>query len=226
MAGRRRAGARRDRRGRKLGTRGMPRGQRMEEMLQVAARVFASRGYHATSMDEIAQVADISKPLLYRYYGSKDGLYVALIERAGHQLMDGMERIGREPEPARRLEHGVGALLAFVDSHRDFFLVLFNEGLGSDSPVSRSVQTFRAQLMAGACRTIAELIGDPTPEGRRAAEPLSYALFAAGEALARWWLQHPEVPVERMRELLLDFSLPAFRRLRDRRRRSGLRAGA
>ncbi|SFF50775.1 transcriptional regulator, TetR family [Fontimonas thermophila] len=224
MAGGKRTQVRRPLRGRsRLGTRGMPRDQRMEEMLHAAARVFARRGYHAASMDEIAREADISKPLLYRYYASKEGLYIALIERAGRHLMDDVARIRREPDPAYRLEQAIGALLGFVDRYRDLWRVLFNEVVGCDSPVSRSVQAFRAQMIAGACTTIAELIGDPTPAGRRAAEPLSYALFGAGEALSRWWLEHPEVPVERVRELFLAFSLPAFRHWRGQRERRNAR---
>lgn len=191
----------------------------MEEMLQVAARVFASRGYHAASMDEIAEIADISKPLLYRYYGSKDGLYLALVERAGRHLMDGIELIRDEPDPVRRLDLAAVGLLRFVDRHRDFWRVLYNEAMGSDSPVARKVQDFRAQIIAGSCITISELLDNPTPEGRSEAEPLAHALLGAGEAMARWWLLHPEVPVERMRELILDYSLPAFRNLRDKRKR-------
>lgn len=211
--------ARKARPGRKLGTRKVPRGQRMEEMLQVAARVFASRGYHAASMDEIAEIADISKPLLYRYYGSKDGLYLALVERAGRHLMEGIELIRGEPDPVKRLDLATVGLLSFVDRYRDFWQVLYNEAMGSDSPVARKVQDFRAQMIASSCVTISELLDDPTPEGRREAEPLAHALLGGGEAMARWWLQHPEVPVERMRELILDYSLPAFRTLRDKRKR-------
>jgi AcrR family transcriptional regulator len=52
-------------------------------MLDAAGRVFAQGGYHSASMDEIAELADVSKPLLYAYFDSKEGLYTAYINRTG-----------------------------------------------------------------------------------------------------------------------------------------------
>ncbi len=188
-------------------------------MLQVAASVFAARGYHATSMDEIAERADISKPLLYRYYGSKDGLYLALLDRAGEHLIEGLSQGEHTPDPFKRIDQAVGGLLGFIDRYRDFWQVLYAEALCSDSPVSRKVQQIRTRMVAIATVTIAEALGDPTEAGRRDAEPLAYAVLGSGEALSRWWLQHPAVPAQRIHEMILDFSLPTLRQLRDRRRR-------
>ena len=57
----------------------MPRAEREQRMLDAAGRAFARDGYHAASMDEIARAAGISKPMLYNYFGSKEGLYVAYV---------------------------------------------------------------------------------------------------------------------------------------------------
>ena len=62
---------------RRAGSRGVPRAVREPQILEVAGRIFAARGYHAASMDEIAAAADVTKPLVYAYFGSKEGLYVA-----------------------------------------------------------------------------------------------------------------------------------------------------
>jgi AcrR family transcriptional regulator len=61
----------------------MPREQREQLMLDAAGQVFARGGYHSASMDDIAELADVSKPLLYAYFDSKEGLYIAYINRTG-----------------------------------------------------------------------------------------------------------------------------------------------
>src|SRR5213080_3115010 len=72
------------------GRRKVPRAVRERQMLEVAGRVFAARGFHDASMDEIAQGAGISKPMVYSYFGSKEGLYFAYIELAGQRLLERM----------------------------------------------------------------------------------------------------------------------------------------
>ena len=68
----------------------MPRAEREQRMLDAAGRAFARDGYHDSSMDEIARVAGISKPMLYNYFGSKEGLYVAYVRRSGRTLLQQM----------------------------------------------------------------------------------------------------------------------------------------
>ena len=72
---------------RRAGTRGMPRSLREQLILRVAGEVFADGGYDRASMDRIADLAGVSKPMLYAYFGSKEGLYVAYIERTGGELV-------------------------------------------------------------------------------------------------------------------------------------------
>src|SRR5579871_1040504 len=72
---------------RRGGSRGMPRAQRERLILDVADQVFARDGYHSASMDEIARRSGVSKPMLYSYFGSKEGLYVACIDRNGQELV-------------------------------------------------------------------------------------------------------------------------------------------
>ena len=83
-------------------------------MLAVAGEVFAERGFHAASMDEIAERADISKPMLYAYFGSKEGLYSAYMERVGGELLAAMDA-AVDPElaagrPGARLDDRVPRL--------------------------------------------------------------------------------------------------------------------
>src|ERR1035437_876579 len=78
----------------------MPRPQRERQMLEVAGKAFAARGFHAVSMDEIAERAGISKPMLYHYFGSKEGLYVAYVRQQGTALLAGMRDATQPGAPA------------------------------------------------------------------------------------------------------------------------------
>jgi AcrR family transcriptional regulator len=73
------------------GTKGVPKAERAEQMLTVAIEEFAARGYANASMAEIAAQAGISKPLVYQYFGSKDGLYLACLHRVAGSLVARLE---------------------------------------------------------------------------------------------------------------------------------------
>src|SRR4051794_5395895 len=104
---------------RRAGTRLVPRAVREEQMLEVAGEVFAERGFHAASMDDIAERADISKPMLYAYFGSKEGLYSAYMDRIGSSLLAAMdEAVDPALEPGPQVYASMAAFLGFVEAHR------------------------------------------------------------------------------------------------------------
>jgi AcrR family transcriptional regulator len=172
----------------------MPRERREELILEVAGRVFAREGYHSASMDEIAELAGVSKPMLYAYFGSKEGLYLAYIERAGGELLERLENAQPgDRGPASVLRARISEFLSFVDEHSDGWKVLFRE-LGSTRPFSDQAAQLRERI-AGTIRRMIEggvscSPGYPPP----AADAIAHALVGAGESLANWWLDHPEVP--------------------------------
>jgi AcrR family transcriptional regulator len=173
----------------------MPRERREQLILDVAGHVFAHAGYEAAAMDEIADRAGVSKPMLYTYFGSKEGLYLAYIERSGGELIERL--VGaRAPDshPASLLRARIGEFLAFVEEHGDGWRVLFRE-LGSSRPFAERVAELRERI----ARAIRVMIEDgaggscgryPPP----AADGIAHALVGAGESLANWWLDHPEIP--------------------------------
>jgi len=89
------------------GQRKVPRAIREPQMLEMAGRIFAARGFHDASMDEIAEAAGVSKPMLYSYFGSKDGLYFAYVNAAYRELIAAIDEAvalaGSDPEEQLRL---------------------------------------------------------------------------------------------------------------------------
>jgi len=178
---------------RRTGTRGMPRAEREQQILDVAGAVFARDGYHGASMDDIAATADISKPMLYQYFGSKEGLYVAYIARAGYELIARLGEVFGGEGPVRvRLRTRVEAFLGFVEEHRDGWRVLWGEANAS-RPVAEETAELRAQITDAVRRLILTGPAGPalSPAG---AEAAAGSIVGTGEALASWWLERPEIP--------------------------------
>jgi AcrR family transcriptional regulator len=172
----------------------MPREAREQLILDVAGQVFARGDYHSASMDEIAGQANISKPMLYTYFGSKEGLYVAYIDRTGRELVDRLVRSAdRGDPPLVALRARIAEFLAFVEEHRDGWIVLFRE-MTASRPLAEEVAELRARIAAAVRRMIEDSVPAHTELPARASDAIAHAIVGAGESLANWWLEHPEVP--------------------------------
>ncbi len=106
----------------------MPKAQRMAQMLTVAEEIFAEQGYLATSMDEIAERVGVSKPMLYEYFGSKEGLLIGCIHRARTELREKTAAaIASAASPEEFLRLGLLAFFEFIDEHRRSWALLRQE---------------------------------------------------------------------------------------------------
>jgi AcrR family transcriptional regulator len=199
----------------------MPRAQREQLILEVAGQVFARAGYHPASMDEIAQRAEVSKPMLYTYFGSKEGLYVAYIHRTGRELLDRLDAaVGMGPPPAPplvALRLRIAEFLAFVEEHRDGWKVLFGEA-SSNRPVAAEVADLRRRIARAVRRMVETSL--PVPSGLPATgvDGVAHAIVGAGESLANWWLEHPEVSREDVVDLYVTVVQGAVPAVLHRRR--------
>ncbi|WP_238423147.1 TetR/AcrR family transcriptional regulator [Gordonia sp. 'Campus'] len=114
------------------GTKRLPRAVREQQMLDAAVKVFSQHGFRETSMDAIASEAQISKPMLYLYYGSKDELFSACIARESGLFIDAMS-VGFDPSLSQR-EQAVTVIrefLRFVHEHRQSWRVLYRVAIGT-----------------------------------------------------------------------------------------------
>jgi AcrR family transcriptional regulator len=178
----------------------MPRSAREQLILRVAGQVFADGGYEHASMDRIASQAGVSKPMLYAYFGSKEGLYVAYIERTGGEL--------RPPGPTR-LRAVVGEFLAFVQEHRDGWTVLFRE-LNARRPLAEQVAQLRSEIVAEVRRMLESDSDSSVGLSPPASEGVAEAIVGAGEALANWWLKKPDVRREDVTDWYVELTRAAI----------------
>jgi AcrR family transcriptional regulator len=185
----------------------------MEQTLGVAHGLFAERGYGEVTMDEIAAAVGVTKPLLYNYFGNKERLYIACMERAGDSLTKTVgEAIAGTASPGDALGAGVRAFFAFLDSDRAAWAVLFDETLPVGGEVADRVAAYRGQIV----EMVSSSLLAQVPEGRRDAtrveiEALSTALLGAAEELARWWLRTEAISAGEAAELLISTVEPGIR---------------
>jgi AcrR family transcriptional regulator len=185
----------------------------MQLMLSAAHDLFAQRGYAAVTMDEVAAAAGVTKPLLYNYFGNKERLYIACMERAGDDLLAMIgEAVASAASPGDALAAGLRAFFDFLDADRAAWAVLFAETSSHVGAVAARVADYRAQL----AELVASSLLAQLPLRRREAarvevEALSAALLGAAEALARWWLRTEAVSSQQAAELLISTVEPGLR---------------
>jgi AcrR family transcriptional regulator len=187
----------------------VPRQIREQQMLRVAERAFATRGFHAASVDAIAEGSGITKPMVYAYFGSKEGLYRACMDQARTRLFESL-RAGADAgaAPDEQLWLGILAFFTFVEEQRDSWAILLGEATSGAGPFAAEGAAVRRQ--------IAVVVGDllhraAAAEGVDAAgleltEPLARALIGAGESLASWWRDNPDQSREAVALLLMNFA--------------------
>jgi AcrR family transcriptional regulator len=190
----------------------LPRAEREQQILDVAHARFAADGYGAVTMDDVAAAAGVTKPLLYAYFGNKERLYIACMERAGDAMLATVvDAVGEAEGPADALRRGMRAFFAFVDEDRDAWHVLFDETLPAGGDVAQRVGEYRERLVGLVAQTLLTRL----PPERRAEhaveiEALSHALLGAAELLARWWLRTGALPASEAAELLITTVEPGL----------------
>src|SRR5262245_63231493 len=104
---------------------------RRAQLVEIARAVFARRGFEATSVEEIAARAKVSKPIVYEHFGGKEGLYAVLVDREMDHVVTRIAEAISSGTPRERVEHAALAFLSYVRDHPDGFIVL-----SRDAPVT------------------------------------------------------------------------------------------
>jgi AcrR family transcriptional regulator len=187
----------------------VPRHVREQDMLRVAERAFAERGFHGASVDAIAEGAGISKPMVYAYFESKEGLYRGVMQRARASLLQRIAAVADEDSaPDERLWHGLLAFFTFVAEERDAWTVLLSEvttGTGPFAAEGDDVRRRIAALVSVLLREQAEAEGLGA-DRLAMIEPLARALIGSAESLAVWWGEHPDHTAEQVAGILMNFA--------------------
>ncbi|MFK4144519.1 TetR/AcrR family transcriptional regulator [Streptomyces sp. NPDC004065] len=137
-------------------TKRMPRAVREQQMLDAAVRTFGQRGYMAASMDEIAELAGVSKPLVYLYLNSKEDLFSACIRREAAALTEAVKAGVHHDVPAdRQLWEGLRAFFTHTAQHPDGWSVLHTQARTHGEPFEAEVSALREEFVAFVTQLIA-----------------------------------------------------------------------
>lgn len=164
---------------------------RQQQLLDVAERLFADAGYGATSIEGIAAAAAVTRPVVYQRFGSKEGIYLAVLRRARTQMEELMfEDMATATDVESRIRAAADAYFRFVESDPDRFRVLF----GADAAVPHAVAEEAKELHLGTEQRFAAMLSRDAPGyDERFYQAIAHAIGGAGNQLAQWWLRTPGI---------------------------------
>src|ERR1700736_954468 len=183
------------------GTKRLPRAVREQQMLDAAVQMFSVNGYHETSMDAIAAEAQISKPMLYLYYGSKEDLFGACLDRELGRFVDAVRAdINFAQSPKDLLGNAIGSFMRYIDSNRASWIVMYTQAISSQA-FAHTVREGREQII----ELVAELMraGRSNPRSDKEYQMMAVALVGGGEAMANR-LSTGDIGVDEAAELMID----------------------
>lgn len=186
------------------GTKGVPRLERESQILEVASETFGTEGYAATNVQAVADVAGISKPLIYNYFGSKEGLFLACLERAGDILADEIERVSRGD--AVGIERGMltlQAMFAILEPQRYLWRLIYDGTAPRDGAVADTTAHYVDRITKLADEGVAELMklgGNPDETDVSA---MTAVWMGIVDSLVTWWVDQPGESAQAMYERCL-----------------------
>jgi AcrR family transcriptional regulator len=184
----------------------LPRAERRAAIIEAAGRLFGERGYEATRLDDVAAAAGVTKPIVYRHFDSKRGLYLALLDRHRDDLAGFVSSIPAEGTTEERLRAVLEVWLSYVEDHSYAWKMLFRDTGGGPEVAAR-----RREVHARARAVLVEVIRSltATPVPRRELEPLAELMSMGMAALVLWWIEEAAVS----RRAVLDSMTTAWVKL-------------
>jgi len=170
----------------------LPRSARRAQLLEAAQAAFVENGYHAAAMDDIAERAGVSKPVLYQHFPGKLELYLALLD-SHTDILEGLVRdaLASTTDNKERVYAAIAAYFDFVSRDGAAFRLIFESDLTNESAVRNRLDTI-GLICAEA---VAEVIAEDTDMPEAEASLLGMALTGLAQVSARHWLaQGPAIP--------------------------------
>ena len=166
---------------------------RRSQLVEVGREVFAARGFEATSVEEIAEKANVSKPILYQHFGGKEGLYAVIVDREMERVVSMISSTISTGTPRERVERSALGFLSYVRDHPDGFAVLAH-----DAPVGNQEGSMASVLSELAEKTSAVFARALKDAGAnpKAAPIYAHALIGMVTFVGQWWVDVRKPPIE------------------------------
>ena len=184
-------------------------------ILEAARETFAEGGYHRTSLDAVAERADVSKALIYEHFSSKRELHAAMLEAHVHELIERLNAALADAEPGQdRLRAGLEAFFTFLEERRGASAILLRNTGDPDVAewLARLREAIGAQIVTLMTEEVEQLIAED-PELRVAIEMIAQQQIGAIQSLADWWGEHRDVPKDQLVSTAMDFAWVGMERV-------------
>lgn len=160
--------------------------ERREQLLDIGRELFAEKGYEAVSVEEIAQRAGVTKPIVYEHFGGKEGLYAVVVDREMRALLERITRALVGNTPRLKLEQSAEAFLSYIEEQSDGFRVLVR-----DVPAVAGTGTFGSLIGDIASQVEHILVEEFSARGfdPKLAPLYSRALVGMVALVGQWWLE-------------------------------------
>lgn len=175
------------------GTKGVPRADRERQIVQIASVAFGTDGFAATNLADVARAAGISKPLIYSYFGSKEGLYAACLDDAGQLLGGEIERIARGG--AVGIQRGLQTLAGMFDvlaDRRHVWRLLHDPTAPSTGQIVDVIATHTERIDKLAHEGVSELLALAGISDDLDVSAMTAAWLGIVDSLMDWWVDHPD----------------------------------
>jgi AcrR family transcriptional regulator len=191
----------------------LPAPERRRQLLDVAMAQFAAEGYHDTSMNDVAEAAGVTKPVLYQHFASKRELFLELLREVGGRMRDAIGKATADAEgPRQQVEAGFAAYFRWVEANRGGFGVLFAGETRRDREFANELLSVESQIANGIAEQI--VVDGLSPERRML---LAYAIVGISETTCRHWLAHElDMSPEELAAQVADLAWAGLRGLRPR----------
>ena len=181
------------------GTKGVARPEREAQILAAACRAFGERGYAATSVADVAEAAGISKPLIYNYFGSKDGLHAACVRHASAALSEEIERTARtDTVGLARAVVTLDGMFRRLAGEPWLWKIVTDATTPPESDLRREIAENERRVLGFAREAVGELMrscGDDDPVNVELMIAVWESVF---RTLVSWWVEHPGETPEQM----------------------------
>ncbi len=175
-----------------MGAKRLPASERRAQLLRVGRAVFARRGFESASMEEIAKLGGVSKPIVYEHFGGKEGLYAVVVDREREYLVARIAEAISSGTPRERFESAALAFLKYAEEQPDGFAVLIQDSPLMTGPLLSSLMSDVADRVSGLFASEFKKAGYDA----KTAPIYAHALIGMVTFVGLWWMQHRKPSVE------------------------------
>lgn len=184
----------------------LTRGQRAEQLLDTAESLFSAQGYEATSMEDIAQKAGVTRAVVYAHYNNKEELLVAGVRRARHELNTNLAELSGALDAGTSISDVIeqGGLIFFrmLARDRNRWQLLFAPTAAFSTETHHELEVLRHETIS---RIADVAVHVPADVPAAAVEAYAYAVSGVGEQLGRWWIANPAAELDEVVGYYRDF---------------------